>query len=88
MPHGPHSTFEKDSAVQQELIDRIKAKADVSDETATAAAEAVIGFFKDKLPDSLGEQLDNIAAGQSPTEAFKDSVTDKFSSIGGMFDGD
>lgn len=74
--------------MQQELINRIKEKAGVSDETAHAAAEAAIGFFKDKMPDSFADQIDRIAEGDSVTDAFAGSITEKFSAIGGMLDDD
>lgn len=73
--------------MQQELIDRIKAKAGVSDETAQAAAEAVIGFLEDKLPASIAPHVAAVASGQSLGDTVQGAIGDKLGGLGSMFGG-
>ena len=78
--------------MQQELIDRIKNTAGVSDETAGLAAKAVLGFLQEKLPDSVAPHVASVMSGQSLTDSIQDSVTDaigdKLGGLGSMFGGD
>lgn len=69
--------------MQKELIDKIKNRANVSDDTAKAAAEAVIGFLKDKLPANVAPMIDSAANGESLTKGVTDSIGGK---LGKMFD--
>ena len=47
----------------QELIKLVSDKTGLSEEMAKTAVQTVIGFLKDKLPASIGGQIDTVLAG-------------------------
>ncbi|MGH7572279.1 MAG: hypothetical protein ACREMK_10590 [Gemmatimonadota bacterium] len=53
----------------QELIDRLKAKADLSDEQAAKAADVMKNFLDEKLPDSLSGPMDKVLTGANVQDA-------------------
>ena len=48
-----------------ELVKQVAQKVGISEEMAKTAVETVINFLKDKLPDPIASQLDNIMGGQN-----------------------
>ena len=78
--------------MHQQLIDQIKTKAGVTDETAMLAANAVLSFLQEKLPDSVAPHVAAVMSGESVTDSIQDTVTDaigdKLGGLGGMFGGD
>ena len=48
-----------------ELVKQVAQKVGISEEMAKTAVETVINFLKDKLPDPIARQLDNIMGGQN-----------------------
>ncbi len=46
-----------------ELIQQVAQKTGLPPETAKKAADAVIGFLKDKLPEGVGGQLEKLVSG-------------------------
>ncbi len=75
--------------MNEELINQIKSRADVTDETARLAAEAVVSFLEEKLPDSVAPHVTAVMSGESLGNSIQDSVGDaigdKLGGIGGMF---
>jgi hypothetical protein len=51
----------------QELIDRLKANADITDEQAAKALETIKDFVKEKFP-MLGGAVDNLFGAQGKDE--------------------
>jgi hypothetical protein len=47
----------------EELIKQVSAKAGISEEQARGAVTTVLGFLKDRLPEPIAGQLDNVVAG-------------------------
>jgi len=47
----------------EELIKQVSAKAGISEEQARGAVNTVLGFLKDRLPEPIAGQLDNVVAG-------------------------
>ena len=72
-----------------ELINRVAEKTGLAPEQARSAAEAVIGFLKEKLPAPIAGQLDGYIGG-SGGEGGGDltgQAGDLVSNLGGMFGG-
>jgi len=78
--------------MNQQLVDQIKNRAGVTDETARQAAEAVVAFLKEKLPDSVAPHVTAVMSGESINDSIQDSVGDaigdKLGGLGSMFGGD
>ena len=51
--------------MQQDLIRMVAERTGMSEDKARSAAETVIGYLRDKLPEPMSSQLDNIAGGGS-----------------------
>lgn len=73
-----------------ELIKRIVEKTGLPEDKAKGAAEAAIGFLKEKLPAPVAGQIDNaLGAGSSAASAAADKASDAVSGVtgkvGGMF---
>lgn len=47
-----------------ELIKRVSAKTGISEDTAEQAVEIVINFLKDRLPDPIADQLEDLMEGK------------------------
>ena len=61
-----------------ELVKMIAKKTGISEEQARSAAEMVIKFLKEKLPEPIAAQLDTlIGGGGNPTDLLKN--------VGGLF---
>jgi hypothetical protein len=61
-----------------ELMTAIQEKTGLPTEQATAAAQAAMDFFKEKLPPGIGDKLDDLLAGNADAIAgATEGVTDK-----------
>ena len=60
-----------------ELIKLVSQKTGLPEAQAKAAAETVIGFLKEKLPEPLASQIDGLLAGQG-------SIQDLTAGLGGL----
>lgn len=65
-----------------EIIQRLIAKTGLPEQQAAVAVETVIGFLKEKLPPSMGAQLDSLVSGQPGA---MDKMGGLGASLGGMF---
>ncbi len=69
----------------QELIQIVTEKAGISESQAKTAVETVVNFLKDKLPGSLGGQVESFLGSQAGTVGnVIDTVKEK---AGGMLGG-
>jgi uncharacterized protein (DUF2267 family) len=66
------------------LVKLVAQKTGISEQQATTAVQTIVGFLKDKLPGSLGEQVEAyVKSGNTDGIGnLGDSVKDK---LGGMF---
>ncbi|HSM86396.1 MAG TPA: hypothetical protein VLT16_09610 [Candidatus Limnocylindrales bacterium] len=48
-----------------ELIEQLKSRVGLDDQKANAAVQTVLQFLKQRLPESVGSQLDTVIAGGS-----------------------
>jgi len=62
-----------------ELVKLVADKAGISESQAQQAVEVVMGFLKDKLPESLAGQLDGLLAGDTS------GLTDLAGGLGNLF---
>jgi hypothetical protein len=65
-----------------EIIQRLTEKTGLSEEKASAAVDAVVGFLKEKLPSPMASQIDSLLAGGA---GLGDRVGGMAEGIGGMF---
>lgn len=68
----------------EELVKLLTEKTGLSDDKARMAVEIVVGFLKQRLPGSVGEQLNtclSIPAGEGLTEKMKEMAQ----RVGGVF---
>lgn len=70
----------------EELVNRVAEKTGLPAEQARAAAEAVIGFLKEKLPAPIAGQLDGYLSGEGGGD-LTGQAGDLVSNLGGMFGG-
>ncbi|MEO7970175.1 MAG: DUF2267 domain-containing protein [bacterium] len=66
----------------EELIKQVSAKTGISEEQARGAVTTVLGFLKDRLPEPVAGQLDNVVAGGSGVAG---GLGDIASKVGGIF---
>jgi hypothetical protein len=66
----------------EELIKQVSAKAGISEEQARGAVTTVLGFLKDRLPEPIAGQLDNVVAGGGGLAGGLGDIVGK---VGGMF---
>jgi len=66
----------------EELIKQVSAKAGISEEQARGAVTTVLGFLKDRLPEPIAGQLDNVVAGGGGLAGGLGDIAGK---VGGMF---
>ena len=69
-----------------ELVNRVAEKTGLAPEQARSAAEAVIGFLKEKLPAPIAGQLDNYVSGEGGGD-FSGQAGNLMNNLGGMFGG-
>ena len=73
-----------------ELIKQVSQRTGISEDKAKTAVETVLGFLKDRLPESLADQVDNVlnsGAGAigSAGDVVADTAGDLLGGIGDMF---
>lgn len=71
----------------EELIARVSEKTGLPAETAKTAVETVIGFLKERLPESIAGQLDGYLANEEMMGKATDIVGDIAGKLGGLFGG-
>ena len=64
-----------------ELVKLVSEKTGLPEKQAEQAAKVVIDFLKDKLPDPIGDQLDNVIEGGD----LMDGAGGLLKGLGGMF---
>lgn len=72
-----------------QLVNTVAEKTGLSHEQASSAAEAVIGFLKDKLPAPAAGMLDSAIGGGNEGEGggLADKASGMLGNLGGMFGG-
>jgi hypothetical protein len=66
----------------EELINQVASKTGISEAQARDAVTTVLGFLKDRLPEPLAGQLDNVVEGGGGVAG---SLGDIASKVGGIF---
>ncbi len=66
----------------EELIKQVTAKTGISEEQARGAVTTVLGFLKDRLPEPIAGQLDNVVAGGGGLAGNLGDIANK---VGGIF---
>jgi hypothetical protein len=66
----------------EELINQVASKTGISEAQARDAVTTVLGFLKDRLPEPLAGQLDNVVAGGGGVAG---SLGDIAGAVGGIF---
>lgn len=68
-----------------ELIERIQERTGIPEDKAREAADAAVGFIKERLPEPIAAKLDDFIAGNADSMAdFAGEAMDK---VKGMFGG-
>lgn len=71
-----------------ELINFVSQKTGLSPDMARGAAEAVLGFVKDKLPENLRPMVDNLIGGNAAAGGGGGDIAGQaMGALGGMFGG-
>jgi hypothetical protein len=65
-----------------EIIQRLIEKTGLPEDKAMVAVETVVGFLKEKLPSSVGSQIDGLISGEP---GMMDKLGGMASGLGGMF---
>lgn len=66
-----------------ELVDLVVEKTGLPKATAEKAVKVVVDYFKDKLPDPIAGQIDNVLGGEGPASDLGDIA----GGLGGLFGG-
>jgi hypothetical protein len=66
----------------EELINQVASKTGISEAQARDAVTTVLGFLKDRLPEPIAAQLDNVVAGGGGVAG---SLGDIAGAVGGLF---
>ncbi len=66
----------------EELINQVASKTGISEAQARDAVTTVLGFLKDRLPEPLAGQLDNVVAGGGGVAGSLDDIAGK---VGNLF---
>jgi len=66
----------------EELINQVASKTGISEAQARDAVNTVLGFLKDRLPEPIAGQLDNVVAGGGGVAG---SLGDIAGAVGGIF---
>ena len=67
----------------EELIKQVAAKAGISEAQARDAVNTVLGFLKDRLPEPLAGQLNNVVAGGAGVAGTLDDIAGRVGNIFG-----
>ena len=70
----------------EELIQLVSQKTGIPKETARVAVETVIGFLKEKLPETLAGQIEALIGGADVGDLLG-NVDDLAKGLGGLFGG-
>lgn len=74
--------------MMDQLVNTVAEKTGLSHEQAKSAAEAVIGFLKEKLPAPAAGMLDStIGGGSGESGGLADQASGMLGGLGGMFGG-
>lgn len=65
-----------------EIIQRLIEKTGLPEDKAMVAVETVVGFLKEKLPSSVGSQIDGLISGEP---GMMDKLGGMAAGLGGMF---
>jgi hypothetical protein len=73
-----------------ELINMVSQKVGISAEQATTAVTTVLGFIKDKLPEPIASQVDNVMKGNvgDVLGSVTGGLGDVAKGVGGMLGGE
>lgn len=66
-----------------ELIKQVSAKAGISEDQARSAVNTVVDFLKDRLPEPIAGQLENVMSGEGG--GLGGAVGDIANKVGGIF---
>lgn len=66
----------------EELVKQVASKTGISEDQARSAVNTVLGFLKDRLPEPIAGQLDNVVSGGG---AAAGGLGDIASKVGGIF---
>ena len=66
----------------EELINQVASKTGISEAQARDAVNTVLGFLKDRLPEPIAGQLDNVVGGGGGVAG---SLGDIAGAVGGIF---
>lgn len=66
----------------EELVKQVASKTGISEDQARSAVTTVLGFLKDRLPEPIAGQLDNVVSGGG---AAAGGLGDIASKVGGIF---
>jgi hypothetical protein len=64
----------------EELVNQIAQRTGISADKARTAVDTVVGYLKERLPDPVASQLDNVVSGKATG-----GLSDAAQSLGGMF---
>ena len=67
----------------EELIKQVSAKAGISEDQARSAVSTVVDFLKDRLPEPIAGQLENVMSGEGG--GIGGAVGDIAGKVGGLF---
>jgi hypothetical protein len=67
--------------MMQELINQVAQRTGIPAEKAQTAVDTIVGYLKERLPDQMSSQLDNIVAGKEGGGGLGDAARN----LGGMF---
>ena len=67
----------------EELIKQVSAKAGISEDQARSAVSTVVDFLKDRLPEPIAGQLENVMSGEGG--GIGGTVGDIAGKVGGLF---
>ncbi len=65
-----------------ELVNQVASKTGISEDQARSAVNTVIGFLKERLPEPIAGQLDNVVSGGGSAVG---GLGDIASKVGGIF---
>jgi uncharacterized protein (DUF2267 family) len=69
--------------MSQTVVELIQAKAGISAEQAQSAVDAVAEFLKEKLPEPVAGQIDNLL--KADVSGMGDQVDNVMNTLGGLF---
>ncbi len=61
----PVDPKEEEQRVKHQLVKLVSEQADITEGQADKAVEAVVGYFKTRLPDEMNDEIANLAIGHN-----------------------